>query len=370
MTDTIIKSVVIWMYEILITLIIISTIASLIFEVYYRRKRKIIRFVEENLHQMITQRVDLIYDCFPDEVMYLKYMLPAIQKFDALFRDPFWEYLKRQLIGKHLAKQIYYSLHSLHWGKANIALQAIKYLPQPKYEDKVLEFLKAKKKDIIRFSAAECASQYNTKKSIRALIDALSEEPVKTQFPFRDPLVYSGEATYKTILEYYKETKSIKIKVACLKILSLKVGYLSLQDVQDGLGSSNLEMRFWSLRALENIPCEETDLCLVASCEDKHWVIRSLVAFIYGSSRISTGLERLPKLLNDEHYYVSFLAALSLNAFGKKGKEILSSTPQSNERVYRNCQYILTLPETSFEKGLQKFFPINQDPLTIIEAII
>ncbi|PCI93457.1 hypothetical protein COB11_05275 [Candidatus Aerophobetes bacterium] len=370
MSFDLIKLVVVAEYKILIVLIIVASIASIIFEIYHRRKKRFILFVEENLYRMITQKIDIVQEYFPNKVMYLKYILPCIQKFDALFKDPFWDYLKRQILGKYLAKEVYYHLYSFHWGRSNIAIQAIRFLPLPKYEDEVLKYLHTKKKDIIRFSAADCAMRYNTKKSIRALVDALSEEPYRTQFPFRDPLVYSAESTHSIINEYYRETTNIKVKIACLKILSLKVGYLSIEDAKEYLSSDNLELRFWSIRALENLPSPETTELLLKLYNDKHWIIRSLVAYIYGAFKITTSIDNLVELLYDEHYYVSFMAALCLNYFGDEGKKILASPPKIDERVFKNCQYILSLPETSFEKGLQKFFPINQDPLTIIEAIL
>lgn len=370
MSEDLVKNIVYIESVGLIILIIIASLATIVFEAYHKRKQNITFFIETILLKFISEKVDLLYEYVPEHMLKLKYFLPPMLKIDHLIKDPFWEYLKEEIITQYLSKEIMINLHSLRWSQTQNAILAISLFPEYKYEKIILKFL-LYKKELIRFSSAKCAVLFSTEKSIVSMIRALSQEPLRTQFTFRDALIYSNETTHQYVYQLFKKTTDIKIKIACLKILALKLGFLRFEDVKQYCYSANLELKWWSLRALENIPSKESLETLNTLTTDPHWAIRSLCIYCLGSLKALNYKSTLQRLLSDKHDWVRFMAALCLKFLGPEGESILlSQTQEPSLDVYKTCQYILTIPETSLEKGLQKFFPINQDPLSIIEAIL
>lgn len=365
-----IKSVVALEYTILFSIIILATISSIIFELYNRKRMRICALIEKTLLRFISQRVDFIYEYIPADYIRLKYFLVPMIKIDSNIKGPFWDYLKSELIHKYFRKEIESSLISFWWEKKQNAALALSLDPDKFFEKDLIKLLNIKK-DLVRFTAAKTCALFNTEASLSALLESLADEPYRTQFAFRDSLLASTLSSHIKILEILKKAEDPKIIVACLKILSLKLGLLTFDDVSPYFKSENMQLRWWSTRSLENIPSEKSINTLVEATKDDHWAIRALSAYCLGSLMAKQHKEAIKNLLFDQHYWVQFMAALVLSYLGKEGLEILESIEKSSDpKIFEVTSYVLTLPRESLEKGLQRFFPVNQDPLSIVEAFV
>jgi hypothetical protein len=350
-------------------LILFALIATVIFQANYRKKKRYSRFLESMLIQMVNERIDMIEENVPKEMLKLHYVIPIIESIEIIIKDPFWDLIKQRLIEYYLLPEIRSHILSDNWLDIVLALRAIKHSPQVGFEGEVLKHFDSKH-SLLRFATLDCALRFNTYTSILAALRSMAKEPRRLEYPYRDAFIYSNKLTHDFLNQIYREVVDPTLRLCCLKVLSLKTGYITYDDILWELGTDKVETHWWAIRSIENCPSEDGIELLEQLLEHKAWEIRALSIYCISSLKVVVSFEKVEKLVHDEHYWVRFMALLALKFHGPEGEDLINKLMTTLEGDLKDlCENVLAIPEKSFVKGLQKFFPINQDPLLIMESI-
>ena len=350
-------------FLILFILMAIVLIGSLIYEYTWRRNNKNIQELESILSKLIKEQIDDFEHFLPRRLKHLACIIPVVEKINKNLSGLYWEFFKEKLIHTLLQKQMSRYFESRMWSKRSWALRTLYISPRHTFEPYVLKNLKDKK-TLLRFTAAKCAVKLNTKTSITAALEAMSKEEEMCQYPYRDAILASNLLTFQYITQIYNETTDEALRLSALKILAQKTGYLSFADLQETLYSSNLDFRWWSLRALANSPSKEGVACMLSLTSDAQWQICALASHLLGFLNVTEASTYLEKNLESPNYWVSFASAISLRMLGDEGMKILEKQrPDPYPIAYQTAKHVLKLPPTSFQRGIQAFFPQDPDSL-------
>ncbi|MCI5052525.1 MAG: HEAT repeat domain-containing protein [Simkaniaceae bacterium] len=345
-----------------IILIIIAVAISILAQYFLQREekraKKITAELKNTLIDMINTEAPYDIHTFPKKNLHLPYVVKLVYELDTKIRGDYWDKLKYFILVVLVKDQVYYYLESKNWHKRGFALQALGLTQTISHEVRILKMLRDRA-PVIRFNAAASGIRLKTRQSTDAIINAMNRETPFARYSYRDVLIRADDATYRLLHERLREEKGDDLRVCCLEILSQKMGYLTLQDIESDFTCGHLGRLWWATRALENIPCPESLQKLRELTSSEHWQIRALAARNMGVLVCRDCKEELTRLVEDGHWYVRLSAALALKNLGKEGKEILNSIPEEKKEAHQVCSYVLRLPTSSLGKEIMKWFDAN-----------
>ncbi len=370
MTDYLLIKIVYFEYISLAVMLVLCISLLFTLELLKRKKEWKGQFLSQMILQMITKKIDVFYHFVPKPFVKAKLLIPEIIKIDNILSDSYWDYLKQEIVTIHLREEMLKLLHSTFWINKYTALLGISVCPTEEYLPLTIKIL-SKKHGLLNLAATKCALLYGISLTTKETINKIAKEPLRSQFLYRDLIINATFEIYEQTYAYFQETKDFENKLACLKILSLRTGFLSYDELTPFIHHESFEVRWWGLRALENTPCKEGVETLINALKDSEWIIRALAAHILGMLRAKQSIENLQESLGDEHYFVKLMSAHSLSGLGKDGEKILELEMKNpNPNIRGTCQLVQTFSYESLQHSLQKIFPINQDPLIILGAFL
>ncbi|GAB4187273.1 MAG: hypothetical protein Tsb0015_05770 [Simkaniaceae bacterium] len=344
---------------ILVILFVISIVYHFRLVVKEKKDDQRLKKLNQIFSECLQQKPSFTKKLFPKAYLKVEYFLPVLEKYQELFFGDYWEKFKEFIIHNLLEKNIQKNLISRSWQKRGIAIRTLIISPSTDNE-KYIEVLLRDKIPLIRFNAAICALKIKTERLINKVLEALSQEDAAKRYPYRDALINSDHFVHKTIAQRLKIEKDPKVRIAALQILSLKIGYVTLDMIEEDLQAEDASRRWWAVKALENVPSKETVEILIKMADDPVWQVQAAVLGILGKMHDKQALDTLIRKIHDPVLWVRLHAALSLKEIGEEGIEILENLdPEKDKNAYEIASYVLSLPPFHLEEWRNKWPDFN-----------
>lgn len=278
-----------------------------------------------------------------------KELLALLFKMDTILKGNEWKRIKERLLQEEVNKKIMKLLDSRRWINRYYALMACLLIDRsvPTRNIKKLFFDRS---SIVRHKVYELIIKTKDKSSFGFLIEQFSMQHSHHRIMIRDLLLKADQEIILWIYELFKEEKNIHRRLACLEILSQKCGYLKIEDIEKDIRSDFLQIRWWCVRALENIPSAKALPYIFQSMKDPISEIRALSAIIATIHPFNDVKNALIGMLQDPNREVCLNAALALNSYQDEGKKVLKAALKSIKRGEELLQMV--------ENGM--FFPASK----------
>lgn len=349
----------------LVVLIITSWISN-----HKKSKEKKIHLLEKTFFALWLYRIDDWEYIIKKDHRNLRLLLPAMSCLDKLIKDPYWDYLKKQLIHFMMHKQLNVLSRSFYWHDRLLAIRTLQQSPDISYLPFIIQCFE-EKEATLRYEAVKAALYIGSKEVIKKLLTLMIKAHPQAEYIVRDPLISSDEKTHTVIKQIFLDSSDNSIKLACLKILSLKFGFLSYDELLPMIEGDHIELKWWAIRALENCPGKQTSLIIAKLIQqEKSWMMLSLLIYLIASLHLSMLIPYLETLLYHEHHWIMTAAALAIHSFEKPGSLVLQQHLQkASSQLAQIIPFVLQTKHYSFNKGIRNFFPFNNDPRVILESL-
>lgn len=280
----------------------------------------------------------------PSRLQSFKNLVEVLEKYDQRLSDPIWKDTKKKLIEIYMLRKAESMSHSYSWVNRQLAARCYLLLPQ-KAPETDLEKLLGDSKYLVRVVAAVCITQISNKNLFYKMLEQMNREYVLSRFSYRDALIQSDSEKFLWIEELLKKNPNPGIAAICLDILSTRLSHNLFPIIKMYVSHKNQACRLLAIKALANIPSEESIKILQQHLFDTSWEIRA--ESIEGLSKLHVvdAIPQLHALLNDSIWWVRLQAALGLKKFGQRGQEILLSQTPETAQAYEISQYALSLPQ-------------------------
>jgi len=319
--------------------------------------------------KLFSEKILEVDQFFPKKYRTLRTLLPALEEIDRKVAAPYWTFFKETVLHRIIEKEIDLYLTSINWEKTVLGLKALELAPLPLYQEKVLSLL-ADPVDIVRFHAIKASIAFTTYRSTKSLITTMETMPAVLQFPYRDALSKAPYSVHQFVLQIYRKTESTSEKIECLKILGIKAGLLSEAEITEALQSSNRYLCWWGILAVSNNPYKPCIDLVIENLSSGMWQLKAVAAYTIGVLHYAAATDYLIPLIEAEQFWLRFTGATALRFLGEHGMSILEAAKQSKSDLAKNIvTYMLTLPESEFQKGMRSFFPMNLDTVLLHEEV-
>lgn len=303
-------------------------------------QNEISKIIEHHLFQeQIVEKVHI-----PQKLTQFRNLVEVLEKYDQRFNDDRWLSIKEKIVTSYLLPQIDKMASSIFWVKRHLAARALLLCPQ-KADTKWLHQLLNDSRYLVRVTAAVCITKTSHRQLFNDVLKKMSEETSLSQFPYRDALIQVNQEKYDWMASLLSTESNKKIIAICLDVLSSRYSRHLLPLIKPFVNDPDSACRTLAIKALGNIPNEESIRLLMEHLVDSEWEIRA--ESVIGLQKLYA-IEAIPKiqvLLNDPVWWVRLQAALALKAFGVEGRDVLSTRDRENEpRAYEIAQYALALP--------------------------
>lgn len=338
-------------YELIVLTLIFFMTAGTQY-VYLRRLRlqqEEKRALEHCVLYSLTQKI-------PDELPFftIHVLLDTLISFDERLKGREWELLKERLITPHVGALKRYATTS-SWKKRAYFIKGALLAPHLFEQEKVIAALQDKKA-VLRYMSAQVLAKRSDSTTLNILLDAIAHEQGYMKHTLRDALLKSPPEVFEMIAEIFRKESNIFRQIACLEVLSQKAGVLRFEDVEPHLRSPNVQLRWWALKALENMPGKETCAVLQEHADMDNADIRCVVASALGNFSLQDVQEKLEYLLTDAHWLVRLNSALSLKRYGSAGQAILEKHRQeTNKTVQETVQYALDMKSSTYSRSMLRW---------------
>ncbi len=343
-------------FLILIFLFIFSGIYYFFSKYRNQKIKKITGIIERIFIEALKHHPPLQPSLIPKKYLKVFYLLPILEQFEDRLKGGFWEEFKTYVVRNLLFSDIRKKLVSAGWQDRGAATRILIMSPDSSLE-KYVEVLLKDAVPLVRFNAAICALKIKSENLVNKVLEALSREEELKKYPYRDALINSDHFVYQTITKRYREDEKETIRIAALQVLSLSFGYLTIDDVLQDLESDNYKLRWWAVRALENMPSPRALECLSKAADDPQWHIQAIAVRIMGKLHDKKAIEVLKKKIQDSSSsWVRINAALSLKEIGTEGIASLKNVrADENKEAYEVAQYALNLTGFYLEEWKNKW---------------
>lgn len=271
-------------------------------------------------------------------------LVESLEKFDQLFSDPRWVEIKEHILKKYMLSKAKGEASSLFWFSRQLAARCL--LLSPRLADAhLLNKLLNDSRYLVRVSAAVCITQTHHKELFYKVIRKMAQETELSRFPYRDALIQVDEEKYHWIEELLKKETNKEVIAICLDILSARYSGNLLPLIKPYVNDPDVNCRKLAIRALGNIPNQESIQLLMDHLDDADWNIRAEAIIGLQKLYAIQAIPRLRELLDDPIWWVRLQAGLTLKGFGKEGMEVLASqSKEQRPKAYEIAQYTLAMP--------------------------
>ena len=338
-------------YEIIIlTVIFLATgITQYLFLQRKKRRAEEERALEHCVLHSLTQSVP---ENLPE--FSLGVLLDALTSFDERLKGDEWELLKARFIKPHVQTLTKFAAAS-SWKKRALFVKGALLAPAFFDQQKLIDGL-CDKKAVLRYMSAQVLAKRGSAQILDLLIEAIACESGYMKHTLRDALLKAPLQVFEDIAAILRKEKNVFRQIDCLEVLSQKSGVLSFIDVEPFLHSSNVQLRWWALKALENIPGENTCAVLKENVSFDNADIRCVVASGLGIFPLDDVHKELEILLTDSHWLVRLNSALSLKKYGPPGHEVLlKHKSETNDTVKNTVQYALDIKSTTYSRSMLRW---------------
>lgn len=332
MNDIVLDLTALLTYQTIFIVFIISF--SVYFEVITRVRQKLSNQFEAHLQTAIKE--DNIFMEYPPRCLQVRIVTPVLEKYNKKISGTSWEMLKEHLIHLSLRKEIEDNLKSRDWYKKSWAIRALNLSAKP--EDEAIFIQNMSDNDtFIQTIALRGALKLHTYASIKAAVEQLSKLHLKFEFPFIDGLLAAPENVWKMLHRIFQDHPDLRL--ACMKLLSQKVGYLTFEQALELLNEEDLYQQKLAIEALSNVPSEKSINLLKELSHAQESQKRLKATYLLGKLRIQD-TEHYQNLLKDESASVRLAAGWALSLYG---------APIANEEVEK---YIKAFPKHEIDTAL------------------
>lgn len=335
-----IKKIIVFEIEILIFLSLIILCIGLYVSIKTKNVNNKKRVFEKVLQEVLKQRIPFFKEILPSKCVRLNVVIPVLEKYDQIFKEPFFSFVKEILIHDFMRDQLLKAIHGKNRWKKIWGFRALNLSPKQEYQEDLVHEIN-KQATFEHFLMIPYVITTSSKQVLQKYLERLVHESEAMQIFSMDALFESKETTLSFVKEIYEESNSKEIRLICLKVLCKKTGFLSMQALQKDLSEQELQNQWWAIRSLANIPSKETTQVLSSFLNHPHWQIRALACFILGKIGDKSILPLLLEKLSDENEWVKIAAVFALSHFDE-GKKHLDEMKK----------YQSMLLFTSFEKNL------------------
>jgi len=303
--------------------------------------------IEEGLSKLIEA---YLFNSLPTETIQIpkgmrnfRNLVETLENYDHLFNDQRWIEIKERIVKTDLLPRTESYASSIFWSKRQLAARALLLCPKLANEN-LLEKLLDDPRYLVRVVAAVCITQISNQKLFYKVILKMSQETSLSQFPYRDALIQADQAKYAWVESLASSEKDKAVVAICLDILSTRYSGNLLPLIKSFVNDPDPQCRTFAIKALGNIPNNESIDLLIHRLVDSDWKIRAEAITSLQKLYALKSIDNLRFMLSDPVWWVRLQAALTLKAFGKEGLEVLTSQEKSEPRAYEIARYALAIP--------------------------
>lgn len=326
-------------------IMIAACIGIIFIKLFTRWKIKQTTYIKEHTSAIINKELfsNTSLDKFsiPTKFQNFRDLVEVVEEFDHRFTDERWIQIKEKIFERYLHKVAMRKSRSLYWLDRQLAARAFLLCPNKAGEHELRKLLNDYKY-LVRIVAAVTITKTEYKNLFEELINTMSKETKLSQFPYRDALVELNQEKFKWLEALLAKTSDPAVKAICLDVLSTRVTKDLLPLLHPYFKSEYPECRKLAIKALGNIPSEESLHILIDHLEDSDWELRAISVEGLHNLHATRAIPKLRELLNDPIWWVRLQTALTLKDFGDEGIRILKSQKRDAEpAAYEIAQYAL-----------------------------
>ncbi len=210
----------------------------------------------------------------------------------------------------------------------------------------IVEKLMSDDNDLVSINAERAVILYANEDSIKMVVNTIAKKRRLSQslylsvFSDAPPIIRSYIENYLTnyTLEPY-------VRLACYRILLIyPPGPVHWWDINRDLQSPISELSIVALKFLSHaFSAKDAVPILEEKLNSKVWEIRMIALQGLKKFHAIETMDKVKALLRDPKWWVRFVAAETLNSFGKKGKQILAEQDVTVDRfAYDISQHVLS----------------------------
>lgn len=279
----------------------------------------------------------------PQDLCQFRNLVETLERYDHRFTDLRWVEIKEKIVDTYLLPKIESYASSFSWFNRQLAARCLLLCPN-KASEKILSKLLDDSRFLVRVAAAVCITQTQYQQLFYRVVRKMSKETLLSQFPYRDALIQASEEKYHWLESLLVSEKDKALVAICLDILSTRYSGNLLSLIKPHINDPDKTCRILAIKALGNIPNDESIELLINHLDDSDWNIRAESIMSLQKLYAVQAIPSLRLLLNDPVWWVRLQAALALKAFGKEGMEVLASQVKAKEPLaYEISQYALAI---------------------------
>lgn len=280
----------------------------------------------------------------PSNLCQVRNLVEVLENFDHRFLDQRWVEIKNKVVNDYLLKPAEKNINSWSWFSRQLAARTFLLCPE-KASEPILRQILNDNRYLVRVVGVVCITKQHYKELFYEMIKKMSLETKLSQFPYRDALVQADQEKFDWLEEILKNERDPAICAICLDVLSTRYSKNLYSLIVPFVNSENAECRNLAIKALGNIPTEESINLLMHHLSDSDWKIRAESINVLQKLYAIQAIPDITNLLNDRVWWVRLQAATALKSFGEEGKKILASQEKEQKPLaYEISQYILAMP--------------------------
>ncbi|MBI5346116.1 MAG: HEAT repeat domain-containing protein [Chlamydiae bacterium] len=334
-------------FEFLLVIVVILLLffARIILTIKQKREEKLKKTITNLLLEAIEKEKITVVKHIPQKCLKPKMLLSVLENLDSKFSDKVWVNIKEQLVKNNLSPLAKKWVKSSNWMKRNFAARCFALAPQIENESEIIHLLGGPI-PLVRLTAIEPAVYLGTNALLHAFFQAMSKEPERGRYPYRDAILKGQTFVFSWIKEQLIQEKDTKLRYIYLDILSAKFDSFVLKFIKKDLRSSHKDLRLKAVTVVASFPNEKSVSLILSLINDPNPLIRAEVVKALPSFLNARAIPKLKKALLDKDWWVRLYAALALKKLGVKGRKILLSQDKKKHlKSYEVAQYVLALGE-------------------------
>lgn len=280
-------------------------------------------FIHDQIHSYLYNSNSLPYPFFSKNRIDLDNIVPLLDQIDTHITSARWTEIKANIALSDLRLKAKKWAKSKSWNKQNLGLRFINFLPLEEDLPLYLESLNVSS-PLIQMQAVEGLIKLKSPVGIRRIIELASNDSGYSSFAFIDLMIDTPLELYQEVLNIYQGSSNPVIRLTCLKVLKNKFSFDYLNELEQDLISSHLELVQTAVACLGQLPSPRALGLLNQLADHSEWKIRVQVCLSLGKIADPQSISLLLRLQCDLNYQVRLNACLALLKFGEQGIAALS----------------------------------------------
>lgn len=319
-----------------------------------RRVNRTIRNITQLLYLFSTNQAELSTPAIHFFKKNLRELLQCIIELESKAPLlPNWPTIKAQLSIHVLNPKATQLANSSSWFKQYLAVLCYQYSTKIGNED-ALSLLVRSETFLISLTAAKIIFKHPTRKSVNALIDAISKNRHTAQSLFVEAFSLEDKSANQKLANLFirrlNEENDPYIKAFCYRVLMrLSISNEVPQSLADDIVSDSLELKLAALRYFAYTFPNKRKM-LRKFLDDSQLEVRAVVSRLLGELHDETAIPLLEARLCDSAWWVRINSAQALAQLGEKGIQALKNqSPAKDPFAFESAQKILIALENSKE---------------------